>query len=241
MSKLANKIRKLHHSYCACVVLAAGDSARMGEDKLDIRLTDRSVLAQTLCTLNGCDAIDELIVVTKAEKLEAVSVLREQYGLVKLTKAVIGGDTRTKSALNGVMECSKNAKIIAIHDAARPLVTDEIVTDAVHNAVLYLAAAPSIHVKDTLKEARDGIVTATPDRAALFAVQTPQAFHADIIKAALTKAVQSEAVFTDDCDAAEAIGVKVHLSRGSEENLKITTPTDIVLARTILQNREAQG
>ena len=240
MSKLSNKIRNVHHSFCSCVVLAAGNSERMGEDKLAMQLTDRSVLAQTLCALNACEAVDELIVVTKQEKLEAVSALREEYGITKMTKAVIGGATRTESALHGVTEASRKAKIIAIHDAARPLVTDEIVADAVHNAVIYLAAAPAVPVKDTLKTAADGMVTATPDRAALYAVQTPQAFHADIIKAALTKAVQSGAQYTDDCAAAEAMGVQVRLSLGSDENIKITTPTDIAVARAILVKRRAQ-
>lgn len=237
MSKLSDGIRKLHHSFCSCVVVAAGSSSRMGEDKLSMPLLDRSVLAETLCTLNGSDTVDEIIVVTKQEKLEQIYALREKYALTKLTKAVLGGDTRTESALRGVTEVSAEAKIIAIHDAARPLVTEEIIADAVHQAVIYLAAAPAIPVKDTLKSAADGTVTGTPDRASLFAVQTPQAFHADIIKAALTKAVQSGGQYTDDCAAAEAIGVKPHLSLGSDENIKITTPVDLDIARAILRRR----
>ena len=240
MSKLSDGIRKVHHSFCSCVVVAAGDSTRMGEDKLELDLLGRSVLAETLCTLQTCSAVDELIVVTKPEKLDNIAELRDTYGLAKLTKVIIGGKTRTESALRGVTEANPKAKIIAIHDAARPLVTPEIVEDAVHNAVIYLAAAPAVPVKDTIKVAEDGAVSATPDRASLFAVQTPQAFHADIIKAALTKAVETGAQYTDDCAAAEAIGAKVHLSLGSEENLKITTPTDLVIARTILEKRRAE-
>ena len=237
MSKLSDGIRKLHHSFCSCVVVAAGSSTRMGEDKLGMQLIERSVLAETLCTLNASDTIDEIIVVTKQEKLEQIDTLRKVYGLTKLTKAVLGGATRTESALRGAVEASEQAKIIAIHDAARPLVTEEIIADAVHQAVIYLAAAPAVPVKDTLKSAAGGMVTGTPDRDALFAVQTPQAFHADIIKAALTKAVQSGAQYTDDCAAAEAIGVKARLSLGSDENIKITTPVDLEIARAILQNR----
>jgi len=240
MSMISNTIRKMHRSYCSCVVVAAGNSARMGEDKLELRLLDRSVLAETLTTLNGCEAIDELIVVTKPEKLDHVSALRREFGLSKLTKVIIGGATRTESALRGVTEADPRAKIILIHDAARPLVTAEIVSDAVHQAVIYLAAAPAVPVKDTLKFAADGMVTETPDRTKLFSVQTPQAFHADIIKAALTKAVQSGETYTDDCAAAEAIGVKARLSPGSDENLKITTPADLIVARAILEKRRAE-
>ena len=241
MSKLSDTIRKVHHSFCSCIVVAAGDSTRMGEDKLAIDLCGRSVLAETLCALQNCDAVDELIVVTKAEKLESVASLRDAHALTKLTKVVIGGATRTESALNGVCEADSRAKVIAIHDAARPLVTQEIVSDAVHNAVIYLAAAPAVPVKDTLKFAHDGSVTSTPERATLFAVQTPQVFHADLIKGALTKALADGGQYTDDCAAVEAMGVMPRLSRGSEENLKITTPADVFLARAILAKRREEA
>lgn len=240
MRSISDKIRNSHRHFCSCVVVAAGSSTRMGEDKLAMELLGRSVLAETLCTLNACETIDELIVVTRAEKLDAVAALRDAHGITKLTKLVIGGATRTESALRGVSETSSRATVIAIHDAARPLVTPEIVADAVHNAVIYLAAAPAVPVKDTLKMAKDGVVTQTPDRAALFAIQTPQAFHADLIKGALTRAVTDGVQYTDDCAAAEALGVKAHLSLGSEENLKITTPTDLLVARAILEKRRAQ-
>lgn len=240
MSKLSNGIRKVHHSFCTCVVVAAGNSTRMGEDKLAMKLLDRSVLAETLCALNACSVIDEIIVAARQEKLDSVTALRDTYGITKLTKVVIGGATRTESALRGVVEADKRAKVIAIHDAARPLVTEAVTADAVHNAVIYLAAAPAVPVKDTLKQAAGGIVSATPDRASLFAVQTPQAFQADLIKAALTKAVQSGAQYTDDCAAVEAIGAKVRLSIGDEENIKITTPTDIEIARVILAKRRGK-
>jgi 2-C-methyl-D-erythritol 4-phosphate cytidylyltransferase len=237
MSKIAQGLRKVHHSFCSCVVVAAGDSVRMGEDKLAMDLAGRSVLARTLCALNDCAAVDELIVVTKPEKLEQVAALRETYGLHKLMKTVIGGATRTESALRGVTEASRRAKIIAIHDAARPLVTPEIVADAVHQAVLGLAAAPAVPVRDTIRIVEDGTVRETPARESLFAMQTPQAFRAELIKAALTKAVETGAVYTDDCAAVEALGVPVRLSRGSAENLKITTIEDLDTARAILARR----
>jgi len=177
----------------------------------------------------------------KLEKLESIGYLRDTYGLTKLTKAVIGGATRTESALHGVSEADSRAKVIAIHDAARPLVTPEIVADAVHNAVIYLAAAPAVPVKDTIKVAKDGSISATPERSSLYAVQTPQVFHADIIKGALSKALADGIQYTDDCAAVEAMGVMPRLSLGSEENLKITTPADVLLARSILEKRRAKA
>ena len=237
MSKVSDFIRKAHHSFCSVVVVAAGNSVRMGRDKLLLPLCGIPILARTLKALNSSRAVDEIIVVTQLEKLDAVGAMREEYGIHKLTKIVLGGETRTESALAGVSEADKKAKIICIHDGVRPFVTNEIIEDVVHYAVLYHAAAPAIPVKDTIKRADHGVVADTPDRASLFAVQTPQAFQADLIKAALTLAVRNGQSFTDDCAAVEAMGVNAYLSRGSEDNIKITTPADLYLAEAIQRNR----
>ena len=237
MSSISDFIRKAHHSFCTVVVVAAGNSMRMGRDKLFLALDGIPILARTLIALDGFQSVDELIVVTQAEKLDAVAAIRERYKLQKLTKIVLGGETRTQSALAGVSEADRRAKIICIHDAVRPFVTNEIIEDAVHYAVLYQAAAPAIPVKDTIKRAKNGVVFETPKRSELCAVQTPQAFQADIIKAALTSAVTNQQSYTDDCAAAEALGVRAYLSRGSEDNIKITTPADLYLAEAILRNR----
>ena len=238
MSKISDTIRKVRHNFCTVVVVAAGNSTRMGEDKLFMPLGDKCVLAQTLLALNASAAVDELIVVTRADKLQTVGEIRARYGIEKLTRVVIGGQTRTESALAGACEASRHAKIICIHDGARPFVTENVIADAVHNAVLNLAAAPALPIKDTLKTAVDGVVTATPDRSAFYAVQTPQAFQADIIKAALSRAVACGISYSDDCAAVEAMGVPVHLSRGSEENIKLTTRDDLLFAEMILKKRE---
>lgn len=240
MSSISDFIRKAHHSFCTVVVVAAGSSERMGTDKLFLPLQGVPVLARTLMALNAAPAADEIIVVTRPEKLDAVAKLKEKYGITKLTKVVIGGAQRTESALSGVSEADGRAKIICIHDAARPFVTAEMLEEAVHNAVLYQSAAPAVPVKDTIKRAVDGLVEETPDRAQLFAVQTPQAFQADLIKAALTAAVRDKKNYTDDCAAAEAIGMRTYLCRGSEENIKITTPADLPVAEAILRSRSGE-
>ena len=235
MSLISESIKKHHHSFCSAVVVAAGESSRMGEDKLMMPLGGKPVLAWTLTALNACAAVDEIIVVTRESKLQWVGALKAEYCIGKLRKVVLGGATRTESALAGVSEVSKKAKIICIHDGARPFVTREIIEDAVHQAVLHYAAAPAVPVKDTIKSAVGGFVDQTLDRNTLFAVQTPQAFHADLIKGALTKAVQAQISYTDDCAATEAMGVRTFLSLGSEENLKITTPADLLTAEQILK------
>ena len=237
MSSVSDFIRKVHHSFCTAVVVAAGASSRMGKDKLFLPLDGVPVLARTLAALNAADAVDELIVVTQPEKLEKVAAMKAQYGLDKLSKVVVGGASRTESALAGASEADPRAKIICIHDAVRPFVTSNIIADAVHYAVLYQSAAPAVPVKDTIKVASDGVVSETPDRAQLFAVQTPQAFQADIIKAALSAALRDGVSYTDDCAAVEALGVKTYLCRGSEENIKLTTPADLPVAEAILKGR----
>ena len=240
MSSISDFIRKAHHSFCTVVVVAAGSSTRMGKDKLMLPLCGEPILARTLAALNACQAVDELIVVTREEKLGDIGAMKETYALTKLTKILIGGETRTQSALVGVTEADSRAKIICIHDGVRPFVTNEMVEDVVHYAVLYQAAAPAVPVKDTIKRAKGGVVTDTPDRSELFAVQTPQAFRADIIKAALTAAVTQGRSYTDDCAAVEALGVRTYLSRGNEENIKITTPPDLFLAEAIQRGRSGK-
>ena len=237
MSVLAEKIRKAHHSRCSVVVVAAGSSTRMGTDKLLLELGGKPILAHTLTALNSCGAVDEIVVVTRQELLDRVAAMKSEYMLSKLNKIVLGGSTRTESALAGVSETDPRAKIICIHDGARPFVTDAVIEDAVHQAVLYHAAVPAVPVKDTVKRAADGVVMDTPERDSLFCVQTPQAFEADIIKAALTKAVQEGISYTDDCAAAEALGVKAHLSLGDEQNIKVTTPADLILCEAIVRQR----
>lgn len=237
MAEILKKIQKRSRGFCSAVVVAAGSSARMGEDKLLLPLGGVPVLARTLCALDRCECINEIVLVARAETAETFAAFRSRYAVHKLTKIVLGGATRTESALAGVSECAKNAALICIHDGARCFVTPEIVEDAVHTAALHFAAAPAVPLHDTVKRAENGVVTETPPREELFAVQTPQVFRADLIKAALTRAVEQGLTYTDDCAAAEALGVPVHLSRGSEENIKLTTPADLALAAAILKRR----
>lgn len=240
MAKISGTMRRYMHKYCSAVVLAAGSSQRMGADKLALEIDGVPVLLRSLLCLEQCGEIDEIIVVTQPERLAEVSRLCRNGGVTKAAKVVCGGETRTRSALAGVCAASRKAKIICIHDAARPFASDGLITAAVRAAADYKSAAPAVTVKDTVRIVREGKAAETPDRDKVFAVQTPQAFDADIIKAALTAAVKSGRSFTDDCAAAEAIGVQTHLTRGDEDNIKITTPQDIPLAEAIAAKRRAE-
>ena len=237
MSKLSDGLKNLQRKFCTAVVVAAGSSERMGQDKMFMEIGKIPVLARAIQPLNDCQAVDEIIVVTREESLETVSTLCRNYRLRKVSKVITGGATRTESALAGVSQASKKAKLICIHDGARPLVTPEIIEQAVRAAQFSMAAAPAVPVKDTVRIRREGDVYDTPDRKEVFAMQTPQAFDADLIKAALTAAVKDGKSYTDDCAAVEALGASVRLTEGSEENLKITTQEDLLLAGLIAEKR----
>ena len=225
------KAKLVGKPFCTMVVLAAGSSKRMGRDKLMMEVGGVPVLVRSLQAMQNCAAVDELIVVTRTSRLEEIAALRDRYGLTKMTKVVVGGMTRAESSLAGVLAASNRATLIGIHDAARPLVTDDIITETIQAAKKSRAAAPGIPVRDTVKR------TGTPERASLTAIQTPQVFQADLIKAALTNAMRKHLAITDDCSAVEQLRVKPVVTQGSDENLKITTPIDIELAESILRRR----
>jgi 2-C-methyl-D-erythritol 4-phosphate cytidylyltransferase len=197
------------------------------------------VLARTLMALQAAQSVDEIIVATREESLVEISRLCRTYGVTKCTKVVRGGETRVHSVFLAAMEASPETKLLAVQDGARPLVTPELIDCVVAAAARCGAAAPAIPVKDTVKVVKDGgAVEATLDRSSLRAVQTPQVFEASVLKAALQSALEEQAPITDDCSAVERLGKVVFLVEGDEENLKITTPTDLLLAEAILQGRE---
>ena len=223
---------------CAAVIVAAGSSSRMGSDKLKTVLGGMPVLARTLLVFQRSELVEEIVVVTRADRLEEVAGLCREYGVGKVSKVVCGGRTRAESALAGVSEVDKSAKLIAIHDAARPLVTEDVIMRTVYAARDYMAAAPALASTDTLKAVDEkGFISGTLDRERVYRMQTPQVFKAELIKGALTKAVADALPVTDDCAAMERMGVKCRIVLGDEDNIKLTTPRDMILAAAILKDR----
>ena len=156
------KAKLIGKPFCTMVVLAAGSSKRMGRDKLMMEVGGVPVLVRSLQAMQDCAAVDELIVVTRTSRLEEIAALRDRYGLTKMTKVVVGGMTRAESSLAGVLAASGKATLIGIHDAARPLVTDAIITETIQAAKKSRAAAPGIPVRDTVKLTAGGVITGTP-------------------------------------------------------------------------------
>ena len=219
---------------CSAVIVAAGSSRRMGADKLFLPLAGIPVIVRTLLQFQSCECIDEIIVVTREDKLVEVADYCKRYGISKVTKILQGGKERVDSSAAGVFEADRHSSYIAISDGARPFVSPELITSAVDAAKKFGAAALAVPVKDTIKSAENGVVTDTPDRSKLFAVQTPQVFSADLIKGALTKAIRENIPVTDDCSAVEAMGYPVHLVEGSYRNIKITTQEDMIISEAYL-------
>ena len=224
--------------FCAAVVVAAGNATRMqGIDKVLAELSGRPMIAHTLDALEACSLIDEIIVVTREDLILPVGTICRQNGYTKVKKLVIGGEDRSHSVQNGLREVSEDADLIAIHDGARPFVDQAVLQEVIETAAKTNAAAPAIPVTDTVKTAQDGIVTGTPDRSTLFAVQTPQVFDADLIRGALYHCIEKGLPLTDDCSAVEQLGKKVVLTQGSVENIKITTQFDLLMGEAILACR----
>ena len=238
MFSFLKRVNKRPH--CAALVAAAGSSSRMGGvNKLMEELEGMPVLARTLTALERAELVDEIIIATREEEIVTISELCRTYGITKCTKVVRGGESRVHSVMRAAVEASPKTGFLAVQDGARPLVTPELIDRVIREAHRCNAAAPAIPVKDTVKTVKDGeVVDATLDRSLLRAIQTPQVFSADLLKAALQNALEKDLPITDDCSAVEELGKMVYLVEGDEENLKITTPTDLILARALLRARE---
>ena len=207
----------------SAVLVAAGSSTRMGFDKLSFDLGGETVLHRSIRAFEQDPLVTEIVLVAGKNR---AFVEQQAADCTKPVQIVTGGTTRAESAKNGVL--AAHGELVAVHDAARPFVSEQVITDALAEAEAMGAAAPAVAVKDTIKIANDGAVVQTPDRAALFAVQTPQCFCRNLYWKAL-EAVQGEKVHlvTDDCSLFELTGRPVQLTQGDYANLKITTREDL--------------
>ena len=225
---------------CAAVIVAAGSASRMkGTDKIMAEIGGEPLILTTLRAFQNSQDIQQIILVTREDLQEQISLLCVQKRITKVTKICKGGQTRAESVKEGLAHVCQDCDLVAIHDGARPLVTDAVIHDAVRKAAKFGAAAPGVPVKDTIKEVHGGVVDKTLDRASLYAIQTPQVFNLDVYRAALETALEKKDALTDDCAAAEAYGLNVIITPGDETNLKVTTPTDLILAEALLKARSA--
>ena len=235
ISNVTNGMRKvLPLKYCGAVIVAAGTASRMGGiDKVMAELDGEPMILRTVRTFQNCDAIREIVVVTREDLI--LPIMRLCAGLTKVKAVICGGASRQESVQLGLNALSNKVKLVAVQDGARPLITNAVIDRTVRAAHSYGAAAPAIPVKDTIKIVKGGVGKETPDRATLQAVQTPQVFDFDMLRGALTKAKEDGAAVTDDCSAVERLGMAIKIVEGDERNIKVTTPMDLKIAKLLLE------
>ena len=234
----ANRARKvLPTQYCGAVIVAAGSASRMGGiDKVMAPLGGEPMILRTVRAFEDCEAVKEIVIVTRKDLMRPIAELCS--GFTKVHSVVQGGSSRQESVKLGLLAFSKEVRLAAVHDGARPLVSGELIDKVIRAAHSYGAAAPAIPVKDTIKVFEGGFIAATPDRSTLRAVQTPQVIDRDLLLGALEKAEQEGTALTDDCSAVEQVGMRVRLVEGEERNLKVTTPLDLKIAELLLEEKK---
>ena len=228
------------HKFTSAVILAAGNGARFESNikKQYISVEGVPAVVRCLQIFETCPIIDEIVLVGDIEELRDVLA---PYPLTKLAAVVAGGKTRQESALCGFDAISQKAKYVAIHDAARCLVTGEIIENTVRAAYQYRAAAAAEKTVDTVKQAdRDGFVSDTLDREYIWLVKTPQVFHCDVYRVAAYMAKKEKVVATDDSMLCERLGFRVKLVECGPENMKLTHPEDLQRANAILKMRKCK-
>ena len=235
LTRLGRKLIPLR--YCGAVIVAAGTASRMGGiDKVMAELKGEPMIVHTVRAFQNCDAIKEIVIVTRPDLLQTIMGLCREFE--KVRAVVVGGSSRPESVHNGLNALSPKVKLAAIQDGARPLVTWQLIDRVVRAANTYGAAAPGIPVKDTVKIVQGGVVKETPDRSHLQAAQTPQVFQFDLLRGALKKAWEDGAEITDDCSAVERLGMSVKIVEGDERNMKITTPIDLKIAEILMEETQ---
>jgi len=230
--------REQPKKFHSAVILAAGSGVRFG-DKNGKHMTvidGIPVLRRSVQAFEDCITVDEIVVVTKEEDMDACRSLLS--GITKLTAIVPGGETRQSSAKRGFDAVNPAAELVSIHDAARCLVTPELIARVAEEAAIHGAAAAAEKTVDTVKRVdKNGYIEETLDRDYIWLVKTPQIFLADMYRAASYMAQRDGAAATDDCALAERLGFKVKMVDCGWENIKITYPEDVYRAKLILEMR----
>jgi 2-C-methyl-D-erythritol 4-phosphate cytidylyltransferase len=216
----------VHRSNVWAVLVAAGRGERLGEDrpKAFVRLGELPMLAEPLRRLDESEWIDAVVLVAPPEWEEPAILLAEEIGASKVTACVVGGETRTESVRAGVAEVPDEATVILVHDAARPLLPDDVIGRVL--AALgdgFDGAVPGLPVTDTVKRVQDDAVLETVARDSLVTVQTPQGFAASVLRAALASGREG----SDCASLVEANGGRVKIVQGDERLLKVTTRADL--------------
>ena len=220
------------------IIVAAGSSQRMGFDKLLALLGEKPVVAHTISAFESTKCVEEIILVARAERVGELEELVRENRFRKVAHVVVGGEQRQDSVRCGLERTRADLRYIAVHDAARPLITSEQIERVFAVAREHGAAALAEPVTDTIKRADDrGLVTGSVSREGLFRMQTPQIFERSLLMAAYAEVAAKQMTVTDEVSAVELHGAKVVLVPSDDWNVKITYPRDLLLAQSALSRR----
>ncbi|MGV8145227.1 MAG: 2-C-methyl-D-erythritol 4-phosphate cytidylyltransferase [Alkaliphilus sp.] len=235
------------------IIVAAGKGARMGEklNKQFLLLEGKPILAHTIEVFEECKSIDEIIIVVAKGEIEYCrGNIIEKYGYKKVVKILEGGRERVDSAYRGLCEIFDNNSIVTVHDGARPLITELKIEECVEATKKLGSAVVAVQVKDTIKAVNSNMeIEKTLNRSELWAIQTPQSFQYSVLMKAYIEYMitqfektdyekqKADKLPADDASLVEQIGIKVNVIKGDYENIKITTPEDIIIANEILRKR----
>ena len=224
------------------IIPSAGKGERMGQKKEFLLLGGKPILAHTLKPLEDHPQISKTILVVDEKSIEKCNrEIVEKYGFKKVKEVIVGGEERQDSVYNGLKRVAKDCDIVLIHDGARPFLTEDLITRSIEGAEKHKAAVVAVPCIDTIKFAHKekDMAIETLDREYLWMAQTPQTFRYEIIMKAYEKAEEENFRGTDDASLVERMNQPVKIVRGSYNNIKITTPQDLILAEAILKKRNA--
>lgn len=214
--------------HTTAIIAAGGSGSRMGLDfnKIFLDVDDKPILAYTLDVFEFSDCIDNIILVCKEADRSLCEAIIKRFAYTKVKTIVQGGSTRQESIRNGLSAVPSCSDIVLIHDAARPLVTEEMLKLSIEAARKNGAAAVGVSPVDTVKRIQNDTICETIDRNSLILIQTPQTFQKDLLIEAHETARKNHQLVTDDCALLELMGKTVKVVRGSKFNIKLTTPED---------------
>lgn len=222
----------------AAIIVAAGRGERMGAklDKAFLSLGPRPVVAYAIMAFESCPDIQDIVLVVRREQMAAAKGMAQMFGISKLRRIVAGGARRQDSVSNGLAALAPETRCVAIHDAARPLVTSALISATVRSALKHGSGVAAKRLVDTIKYVEKGaVVTRTMDRTKLWSVQTPQTFKIELLRQAYAALAEKGETVTDDAAAVELLGEQVRLVEWEQPNLKITVAEDLTVAAAILR------
>ena len=238
----AFNLLKMKPSKTAAIIPAAGIGKRMGLSmpKQHFELAGKPILAHTLQRIEQADGIGSIILVVSANHLEWAEGLVQAYKFVKVTQVVIGGERRQDSVQAGLEALADEVELVLVHDGVRPFVPLSVIENCLHEAERSGAAMAAVPVKDTLKAvSKEQVIEQTVDRSGIWQAQTPQAARVALLKEAYAEAAkQADFTATDEAALLENIKIPIKVVEGSEKNIKITRPADLILAKAILMESQ---